>query len=53
MTAAEIAEAFVRVFNLGLAPRTELAQSAASAAARGRARPSSTPRGTPPVRSKS
>src|SRR6202453_1431647 len=43
MTAPEIAEPFVRIFNLGLAPRTELAQSAAGAAARGRARPSSAP----------
>jgi AcrR family transcriptional regulator len=59
MTAAEIAEAFVRIFNLGLAPRTELApptelaQPPASTAPRPRARPSRTPRGTPPVRSKS
>ena len=59
MTAGEIAEAFVRIFNLGLAPRTELAppaelaQPPASAAARPRARPSRTPRGTPPLRSKS
>jgi AcrR family transcriptional regulator len=53
MTAAEIAEAFVRIFNLGLAPRAELAQPPASAAARPRARPSRTPRARRPVPLKS
>jgi AcrR family transcriptional regulator len=48
MTAAEIAEAFVRIFNFGLAPRAELAQPPAGAAARPRVRPSR----TPPVRLK-
>jgi len=52
MTAAEIAEAFVRIFNLGLAPRTAPAPSPAGAAVRPRARASRTPRRTPPVRSK-
>jgi hypothetical protein len=41
MTAAEIAEAFVRIFNLGLTPRVASAQPAASAAPR----PRRTPRG--------
>jgi AcrR family transcriptional regulator len=50
MTAAEIAEAFVRIFNLGLAPRTQPAQPPASAAARRRARSSRTPHGAQPVR---
>src|SRR3984957_7656856 len=48
MTAAEIAEAFVRIFNLGLAPRAEGAQPEPSAAAR----PRRTPRGARPVRLK-
>ena len=48
MTAAEIAEAFVRIFNLGLAPRVDSAQPQASAAAR----PRRTPRGARPVRLK-
>jgi hypothetical protein len=54
MTAAEIAEAFVRIFNLGLAPRTAPAPAPApaGAAARPRARASRTPRRTPPVRLK-
>src|SRR5580700_2545194 len=52
MTAAEIAEAFVRIFNLGLAPRAQPAQSPASVAARPRARPARGSGGAPPVRSK-
>jgi AcrR family transcriptional regulator len=48
MTAAEIAEAFVRIFNLGLAPRVESAQPPPSATAR----PRRTPRGARPVRLK-
>jgi AcrR family transcriptional regulator len=52
MTAAEIAEAFVRIFNLGLAPRAETATSPASIPARPPARPGRRPRGTPPVRLK-
>src|ERR1700677_2560466 len=46
MTAVEIAEAFVSIFNLGLAPRVEGAQPEPSAAAR----PRRTPRGARPVR---
>jgi AcrR family transcriptional regulator len=48
MTAAEIAEAFVRIFNLGLAPRVESVQPRASAAAR----PRRAPHGARPVRLK-
>jgi len=52
MTAAEIAEAFVRIFNLGLAPRSQSAPPPARAAARPRARQDHAPRGTPRARSK-
>jgi AcrR family transcriptional regulator len=51
MTAAQIAEAFVGIFNLGLAPRSQPAQLPGSAATRPR-RPVRSSRAAPPVRLK-
>jgi AcrR family transcriptional regulator len=44
MTAGEIADAFVRIFNLGLVPRTEAARPVTSALPRPRRRPARNPK---------